>query len=89
MAEPQHAAVLHSWQSVTVRKRYELIKWCIARLREPETISIEYGRALQLLYDLFAAFGWDGTGGQHTINHSLSAEKRKLLRKLYDEWEAL
>lgn len=91
MAEPQHAAVLHSWQSMSVRKRYELVKWCIQRLLTPETIgtgSIEYGRALQLLYDLFAAFGWEGTGGQRSIEHSLSVQKRDLLRRLYEEWRS-
>jgi hypothetical protein len=90
MPEAQHAAVLRSWQDMTVRKRYELIKWCIARLREPESTrsgSIEYGRALQLLYDMFAAFGWEGTGGQHSIEHSLAPDKRKLLWDLYQEWK--
>ena len=79
----------HGLTSLSVRQRIRVLREAISvvgdpikRAQEPAT----WGSRVQLVYDLFAIYGWQGTGGQSSVAHNLGARQMDVLRDCYEAW---
>lgn len=80
---------LHGLESLSTRQRIKVLREATEIVGDPTRRSTEpatWGSRVQLIYDLFAIYGWQGTGGQTSVAHNLGSRKIEVLRSCYEQW---
>lgn len=78
------------FRQMTVRARTKALRSALAVIGDLEMHThdpVNYGRSLQLVYDMFAVWGWEHTGGQKSIAHNLGDRAMATLAAVYDIWK--